>query len=98
VALRMSVGKARLVAANAVNLKNVLGYVNSDCDNFLHGRLSPLRLLTTAYGTSRAGAGGRPPHQDLTDPDYDALRFPSAALARRTPAALFAAWNGDGSP
>jgi IS5 family transposase len=48
---------------NAMNLKDVLGDIQSDRDNLAHGRFSSSGLTTATLWHRGAGSGGRPLHQ-----------------------------------
>src|SRR5262249_51371539 len=54
----------RTVRINAVNLKDRLRNINTDCANLTHGRLSSMWFVSTQppYGTSMPQSGRRPPH------------------------------------
>src|SRR5262249_290028 len=56
----------RTLRINAVNLKNMLGYVQSDCRNLAHGWL-PFLVIRHRHqiGTSMP-QGGHPPHHSIT--------------------------------
>ena len=54
----------RTVRINAVNLKDRLRNIDTDCANLTHGRLSSMWFVSTQppYGTSMPQSGRPPPH------------------------------------
>src|ERR1700730_630444 len=54
---------------NPVNLKHVLGYIQTDRGNLhVDGSTHVIRLLRTTLWHSNAGSGRRPPHQNRKSP------------------------------
>src|SRR5690348_6560717 len=63
----------------SVNLKDVLGDIQTDYDNFRHGRL-PQVVLNTSTLAHRCRRG-RPPHHKIASYDSDSIKSALAPFA-----------------